>query len=71
MWANITQRNQVIFYDNDFEVFFNPDGLFLFDDYYYYYYFLFIFLYFFFFFFLLNFSLSSLLFLLVREYTLL
>eukprot|EP01012_Entosiphon_sulcatum_P011585 TRINITY_DN17086_c0_g1_i1.p1 TRINITY_DN17086_c0_g1~~TRINITY_DN17086_c0_g1_i1.p1 ORF type:complete len:397 (+),score=81.99 TRINITY_DN17086_c0_g1_i1:91-1281(+) len=26
VWANLTQRNSVIFADNDFEVFINPDG---------------------------------------------
>jgi hypothetical protein len=25
-WANLTQRNSIVFYDNDFEVFCDPDG---------------------------------------------
>lgn len=32
VWATITQRDEVIFYDNDFEVFIDPDG----DGHYYY-----------------------------------
>jgi len=26
VWATLTQRDTVIFYDNDFEVFIDPDG---------------------------------------------
>lgn len=32
VWANITKRDEVIFYDNDFEVFIDPDG----DNHHYY-----------------------------------
>jgi hypothetical protein len=32
IWANLTERDSIIFYDNDFEVFIDPDG----DTFYYY-----------------------------------